>query len=61
MKDRFNWVYLLLMMVCFGLCVWCLFTRQWTPALITGWATNACVFHIKLNEILWRVSHGKRK
>lgn len=61
MKDKFNWVYLVCALASFAGMLICLY-KGWDDG---SWklfiCLEICLFHIKLNEIEWRLKHGKQK
>ena len=61
MKDKFNWVYFVFALISLA----AMFVFFYKGMDEYGWkmfiCLEFCLFHINLNEIEWKLKHGKQK
>ena len=61
MRDKFNWVYLIMTMVTFGLMLVSIYKGEDETAFRLLILNQICIIHIKLNEIKWEMDRIKVK
>lgn len=61
MKDKFNWVYLVFALVCMAFMLVSLYKGMYDESWKMFLCLEICLYHIKLNEIEWRLEHEKRR